>query len=100
MSEYLSIGQAAFRLGVAVETLRRWDRDGRFRPVMRTAGGHRRYSVAQLADHKGERANGLTICYARVSCSDQKDDLARQAQRLLRYASERGWACEVIHLRC
>lgn len=31
-------------------------------------------------------ANGRTVCYARVSSSDQKDDLTRQADRLKAFA--------------
>lgn len=39
----LTIGEAARYLGVSVDTLRRWDSDGRLRSIRLTAGGHRRY---------------------------------------------------------
>lgn len=35
-------------------------------------------------------ANGRTVCYARVSSSDQKDDLRRQADRLKAFAINMG----------
>ena len=35
-------------------------------------------------------ANGRTVCYARVSSSDQKDDLQRQADRLRAFAINMG----------
>ena len=35
-------------------------------------------------------ANGRTVCYARVSSSDQKDDLTRQADRLRAFAVNMG----------
>ena len=47
MEHYLDIDQAAKILGVHVVTLRRWEREGRLTPL-RTPGGHRRYTEAQL----------------------------------------------------
>ena len=91
MGVLLSIGEMAARLGVAVGTLRRWDREGRLRPKLRTIGGHRRYAADE------EENNGRTVCYARVSSSDQKDDLERQKARLAAYAEASGWTnAEVI----
>lgn len=45
----LSVGAAAARLGVAPETLRSWGRRYGLMPSMRTDGGHRRYTPADLA---------------------------------------------------
>lgn len=42
------IGRAAEMLGVTVETLRRWERDGKIR-VRRTAGGQRLVTAAEVA---------------------------------------------------
>lgn len=39
----VSLGEIAAELGVAVATLRRWHRQGRLLPAIRTPGGHRRY---------------------------------------------------------
>jgi predicted site-specific integrase-resolvase len=88
----MSIGEMARKLGVAVGTLRRWDREGKLRPILRTCGGHRRYGTAPEAP-----VSGPTVLYARVSCHDQKDDLERQKKRLRVFADGKGWEdCEVI----
>lgn len=42
------IGEAAEALGVRVETLRRWEREGKLRTT-RTAGGQRRIPAAEVA---------------------------------------------------
>lgn len=89
----MSIGQAACLLGVAVITLRRWDKTGHLRPAWRTPGGHRRYNVDQLNDLTGRSTpDRKTVGYARVSSHDQKDDLKRQADRLKGYAVMNGYA--------
>jgi len=73
MSDLISVGDKARRLGVTVCTLRRWEKSG--------------YEV----DPDEPAAGNLTICYARVSSADQRDDLARQADRLAAHAAARGW---------
>ncbi len=91
-STLMSIGEMARKLGVAVGTLRRWDREGKLRPLLRTSGGHRRYGTAPKVP-----ACGPTVLYARVSCHDQKDDLERQKERLTAFADRKGWKdCEVV----
>ena len=47
--EPLSVGAVAARLGVAPATLRSWGRRYGLAPAGRTAGGHRRYTGADLA---------------------------------------------------
>lgn len=47
MAEHLLIGEAASILGVSVDTLRRWEKEGKLTP-QRTDGGHRRYRRADL----------------------------------------------------
>jgi excisionase family DNA binding protein len=46
---YIDIRQASDRLGVHVETLRRWDRKGVL-TAARLPNGHRRYLVADLEE--------------------------------------------------
>ncbi len=45
--EYISIGEAAKLMAVAIDTLRRWDKSGKFKAV-RTAGGHRVYRTHDI----------------------------------------------------
>src|ERR1700688_2577937 len=95
---YVGRGSAAVLLGVSIVTMRRWEDLGRLLPAHRTAGGHRRYALADIRRNAVTGDDrGLTVCYARVSCHDQKDDLARQAPRLAGYWGDRGFtAGEVI----
>ena len=46
-SEMLPIGTAARLLGVSVDTVRRWERDGKIKS-RRTAGGQRRFPRAEI----------------------------------------------------
>jgi molybdopterin-binding protein len=48
MPETYRIGEAAELLGVRVETLRRWERDGKLR-TMRTSGRQRRVPATEVA---------------------------------------------------
>jgi molybdopterin-binding protein len=52
--EDLRLGQAAEMLGVSVETVRRWARDGRIR-VRRSAGGQRLVPLAEVTRLTAER---------------------------------------------
>jgi len=97
---YVSTGDAAELLGVAVSTLQRWDREGKLVPE-RTPAGRRRYKVSDLGSYnpltkKIVEPERKTIAYARVSSHDQKADLVRQEQVLELYCAERGWSFEVI----
>ncbi len=87
----LSIGELASAIGVSIATLRRWDKAGKLAPCLRTVGGHRRYLLSAvfavlgatdplLKENRSD--DRLVVGYARVSCSDQKADLARQKERL------------------
>jgi len=80
---YLSISEAAHFIGVSPSSLRRYERQGIIIPK-RTAGGHRRYPIAELRKLNGENTESeeKMIAYARVSSHDQKADLQRQKTRL------------------
>jgi len=47
LNEQLSIGSAASYLGVSIDTLRRWDKNGKLH-AKKSAGGHRYYSKLSL----------------------------------------------------
>ena len=94
----VSIHEAAEFLGVAAQTLRRWEREGKLTPDERTPGGRRRYDLARLRPEQfhAPEAALRTIAYARVSSHDQKDDLERQKQVLELYCARQGWTFEVV----
>ncbi|MDH6055656.1 IS607 family transposase [Umezakia ovalisporum] len=95
----ISIGDAAKELGVSVKTVRRWADAGKLR-YERSPSGHRRFYLAEIKPITPRDFNNLedrvTINYARVSNSDQKDDLARQVQLLEAFSSANGWQFETI----
>ena len=94
----ISIGKASEILGVSIETLRRWESEGKLESE-RTINGHRRYDLSKLhrfSKHQNNFAPGLTCAYARVSSHDQKKDLQRQVELLEAYCSTQGWQYEII----
>jgi putative resolvase len=93
----VSIGKAAQELGVHKETLRRWEAAGKI-VVERTARGHRRYDLAKLRGLVPQipAMEGMTLCYARVSSHDQRDDLARQIAVLESFCAANGWIHETV----
>jgi molybdopterin-binding protein len=58
-AERLRVGQAAEMLGVSVETLRRWEADGRLR-VHRSAGGQRLVDIAEVSRLLDDRRKAST----------------------------------------
>lgn len=93
LDDLLQIGDAATLKGVSINTLRRWESEGKLIPV-RTEGGHRRYRVSDLLRVENKELRH-TVVYGRVSTPDKKEDLARQVGVVELYCQERGW--EKIH---
>lgn len=94
----VGIGQAAKELGVSAPTLRRWEAEGKVH-AERTPKGHRRYDLAQLKGlkpYEASKTNRPTLCYARVSSADQKEDLLRQVRLLESFCAANGWTYEVV----
>ena len=93
-NRFVKIGEAAKLLGVSVQALRNWEMEGKIMPSHRTPGGQRMYDLAELLG-----VNDLTsptIAYARVSSSDQKEDLERQHAILEAFCNKNGWRTEII----
>ena len=74
ISQIKSVSQYASILGVHSQTLRRYEREGKI-PCFITLGNHRRF---KLKNNAGD--DKLKVGYARVSSSDQKEDLIRQKE--------------------
>jgi putative resolvase len=90
----VKIGEAARLLGASVVTLRKWESTGELLPARKTKGGTRYYNVADLLH--SNTVESPTICYARVSNHDQKNDLIRQQEMLEAYCAAKGWRSTVI----
>ena len=95
--QFVSIGKAAKMLGMSIEGLRKWEREGRLIPV-RTLTNHRRYRVVDLQAlmHEAVQNSALDtrcILYARVSTKQQQEagNLERQLGRLTAFAAEQHW---------
>jgi predicted site-specific integrase-resolvase len=95
MNRFIKIGEAARVLGVSVQTLRRWEKDGSLLPDRISEGKTRYYSLDKLLGFS-KKETDLTIGYARVSSHDQKKDLKTQADALSAYCVKHGWSYEII----
>ena len=95
-SRLVKIGEAAKILGSTPAQLRKWEDTGELLPARKTRGGTRYYSVADLFGRRVAASDPLTVCYARVSSHDQKDDLDRQHAALEAYCASKGWRTQVI----
>lgn len=80
MDKLLSIREASYILGVSQSTLRRWDREGKLKPIR--IGKHRRYSYQMLMEFIGQKKENAVAIYARVSSKDQHEDLMKQIEYL------------------
>lgn len=72
--------EAAVRLGVHKDTLRRWEKEGKIRAVW--MGRERRFPEEEIRRLLGESNPDVVALYARVSGHDQKADLQRQVEAL------------------
>jgi len=93
----VNISKAAEELGVHQETLRRWEVAGKIQ-VERTPRGHRRYDLNLLKGiiPKNKLLIRHTVCYARVSSHDQKNDLLRQVAVLESFCAAHGYTYEIL----
>lgn len=95
MGKLLKIRDAADYLNVSQDTLRKWDKANKLKPL-KTAGGHRRYDTDSLDNFIGITRDNenepevFCATYARVSSNEQKQKgaLDRQSQRLSEYCAK------------
>lgn len=96
----LSIGKFAKSLGVSIQTLRNWDKEGKLKPTYVTENGYRYYSEDLLNKFRNiknvNKIKKKNILYARVSTKNQKDDLNRQIDNLKQYAYSKGYSFEIV----
>lgn len=90
-----TIGEFAKRIGVAVHTIQRWDREGRL-PARRTLTNRRYYTEEDVATALGHSHESRVehhrqcVVYCRVSSVSQKPDLRHQRQALEQFCGSRG----------
>jgi predicted site-specific integrase-resolvase len=82
----MKLSQYAKQAGVTYKTAWRWWKAGRLDAEQTPTG-----TVIVRDPHTAVVSHGRVALYARVSSADQKDDLARQVQRLRDYAAARGY---------
>ncbi|ATY86089.1 excisionase [Kyrpidia spormannii] len=98
---YYSIGQVAKLLGVSVDRVRVWEKQGKIRCI-RLPSGHRRYpeeEVRRILGQPSVTEGGKRVAiYARVSTRKQEEagNLQRQKERLLAHAALKGY--HVVHV--
>lgn len=99
MSAFYKIGEFAEKIGVHIETLRRWDKEGTLKPAKVTEGGTRYYSEQQYNEYCGRVPRNKKreiILYCRVSENSQRDDLERQVENVKQYAYAKGYQFELV----
>lgn len=85
--EWLSLQQAAQRLGVHPTTLRRWADSGEI-PVMLTPGGHRRFAAGDIEQFEARRHGVRMLSGIEQMWAEQAIDRTR---RDLQVGPEKGW---------
>ena len=90
-----NVRQFADLIGVSVNTLQRWDRQGRLTP-QRTPGNRRLYTDEHLSSVRraSRLSRRITTVYARVSSQAQKPDLDNQIRVLKEFSAANGWAVD------
>src|SRR5215469_14386456 len=87
-----TVGEFAKRVGVAVKTLQKWDREGRL-TAHRTLNNRRYYTDDDMALVLGSavpHSQKRVIAYCRVSSAAQKPDLLNQRRVLEQFCNARG----------
>jgi len=82
--------EACQLLSISYSTLLRWIREGKIRAVT-TEGGKYRIPYSEIKKYLERREETRAVIYARVSSTDQKEDLERQVNYLTNYATAKGY---------
>ncbi|SEQ53740.1 Predicted site-specific integrase-resolvase [Ectothiorhodospira magna] len=94
MRSHYSIGEFAKRIGRSVQTVRRWEREGKLQ-AKRLPSGHRYFDESDVRLMLGGAPRERdVVVYCRVSSAGQKDDLASQVQAMETYCLGAGIAVD------
>ncbi len=104
-SEYLTVRRAAEYLGVSAQTLRRWDAEGRLRPIRHPANGYRFYRRAELEPlrleyRRAEMTNAVqdTHLYQTLAVDIEGNTHLREPQREAHKAVRQHFAKDNEHV--
>ena len=98
MSKHYNPKEFAELLNVSVLTLQRWDNAGKLK-AFRSPTDRKYYIYEQYLEYRGvhkEENDKNVVIYARVSTSNQKDDLKNQVEFLKQYANAKGMIVDDI----
>jgi DNA-binding transcriptional MerR regulator len=89
----ISIKDAASMMGVSIDTLRRWDKDGRLAPAGRTIGGWRYYFLTDIRQllgdlYKTTKASSLSGVSMAHHLPIKTHNLSASQRRLLKSRAE------------
>lgn len=90
----MKLSEWARKQNVSYRTAWRWFHEGRL-PVRAEQVGEGKTILVFEEEPRAPREEGVII-YCRVSGHDQKEDLARQTERLKSYASAKGWPVKQV----
>ncbi|WP_129600741.1 IS607 family transposase [Anaerophilus nitritogenes] len=93
-----SIGKFSEKLGVTIQTLRNWDKEGKLSPI-KLDSGHRRYTEEHFIIASNLIQKPLprkTIVYARVSSNKQKNELEHQLENIKQFCIVKGYVIDEI----
>lgn len=82
------ISEYARKERVTIRTVWRWIKEGKVEHTRTASGGVR------IIEDEAQPLDPIVATYARVSSSENKDNLTRQQQRLLDFCSAKGWKVE------
>ena len=95
MGRLLSIKDTASYLNVSQDTLRKWDKANKLKPI-KTAGGHRRYDTDTLDDFIGKEGKQINygelyehLCSAQYIADVLQDEHANQIMTIRQEVGEK-----------
>ena len=95
MGRLLSIKDTASHLNVSQDTLRKWDKADKLKPL-KTAGGHRRYDTDTLDDFIGKEGKQINygdlyehLCSAQYIADVLQDEHANQIMTIRQEVGEK-----------
>lgn len=92
----MKLPEYAKRIGVTRFTAHRWFREGKIPGAYQLPSGLI-YVPDSIFDTEKPASKGLTVVYARVSSSEQREtNLETQAERLTQYAIANGWVVDKV----